>query len=123
MEVLQISKIAVCWDMFLCDVPITHIASQLQINRDTAHRWIREIKGIGSLEEYTDHYLNAKKGKRVKRKIDPLLKRRIWRIREENKGCCGQKIQYFLKKDYSTKVSVTTIYKVLSEKLTTPSVE
>lgn len=71
---------------------------------------------MGSLEKYTDHYLNAKKGKRAKRKIDPLLKRRIWRIREENKGCCGQKIQYFLEKQYQTKVSVTTIYKVLSEK-------
>ena len=102
--------------MYLSGVPISHIAKQLQINRDTAHGWIREIKRLGSLEEYTDYYLSAKKGQRAKRKIDPLLKRRVWEIREENKDCCGQKIQYFLEEDYSTKVSVTTIYKVLKEK-------
>ena len=116
MDVLQVSKIAVCWEMYVCGTPVTHIAEQLQIHRDTAHRWIREIRNADSLEKYIDQYLNAKKGERAKRKIDPILKRRIWRLREENKDCCGQKIQYYLKEDYNTQVSVTTIYKVLKEK-------
>jgi len=63
-----------------------------------------------------DHYQQAKTGSLQKRKIDVILKRRIWGIREKYHQCCGQKIQYFLQKEFGTQVSVTTIYKVLSEK-------
>lgn len=113
---LQISKIAVCWDMYLSGIPVSHIATQLQVNRDTGHRWIREIKKRGSLDNYLDYYSNCKKGQRAKRKVDPVLKRRIWELREQHRGCCGQKIQYFLKADYNIHISTTTIYKVLREK-------
>lgn len=68
------------------------------------------------MEEYIDYYLMAKKGERSKRRIDGLLKKRVWSIRKENKDCCGQKIQYFLEQDYSIKLGVTTIYKILGEK-------
>lgn len=116
MEVLQITKIAICWEMYLSGTPVAHISSQLQISRDTAHRWIGEIKNTCSLEKYIDQYTNTKKGTRAKRRVDPVLKRRIWKIREESNSCCGQKIQYFLKKEYNTYVSVITIYKVLRQK-------
>lgn len=116
MDVLQISKIAVCREMYLCGTPVVHIASQLQVHRATVHRWLSGIEQKGSLEEFIDYYLSAKKGERAKRKVDPILKRKIWTIREENKDCCGQKIQYYLKEDYKIKLGVTTIYKVLREK-------
>jgi len=57
-----------------------------------------------------------RKVQRRKRKRDAILKRRIWALREKHYHCCGQKIQYFLRKEYGMQVSVTTIYKVLSEK-------
>lgn len=44
------------------------------------------------------------------------MKRQIWALREKYHQCCGQKIQYFLQKEYGRQVSVTTIYKVLGEK-------
>jgi transposase InsO family protein len=68
------------------------------------------------LESFLENYHKAKKGARRKRKTDAILKRRIWALREKYHQCCGQKIQYFLQKEYGMQVSVTTIYKVLSEK-------
>lgn len=116
MSVRQTSKIVLAWDLLQQGVPKGRIANHIDVHRRTIIRWHQGIKEYGNIESFLDQYLSAKKGLRVKRKIDPILKRRIWRIRDENKNCCGQKIQYFLQKDYSTKVSVTTIYKVLAEK-------
>lgn len=50
------------------------------------------------------------------RKVDGRLKKLIYKIRDENRDCCGQKIEYFLKQDYHINLGVTTIYKILSEK-------
>ena len=63
-----------------------------------------------------DRYLTAKKGSRKKRKLDGSLKKIIYEIRDDNKDCCGQKIRYFLEKDYNISLGTTTIYKVLAEK-------
>ena len=116
-EVKQTSKIVIAWDMYRSGTNVSRIAEYLSISRDTVHRWIREIaKHSGSVEQYLDDYLNAKKGPRTKRVIDPIVKRRIWEIREGNHDCCGQKIQYYLKQSYGMHVGVTTIYKVLAEK-------
>jgi len=118
-EMNQITKVVLCWEMFLSGTPVSHIAKHLQISRDTAHRWIKEIKKQGGEPElFLDNYLAAKKGSRRKRKVDGLLKKRIWRIREDNKNCCGQKVRYHLEKEYGLKLGVTTIYKILAEKYT-----
>ena len=116
MYVRQTSKIALAWELYLGSVPKTHIANHLSVNRKTIRRWVNGISRSDCLESYIDSYLKAKKGPRRKRKIDPIIKRRIWELREENKSCCGQKIRYFLKEDYNEEISVTTIYKVLREK-------
>jgi len=68
------------------------------------------------LNRFLENYLGAKKGERAKRKVDGLLKVRIWKLREDNRGCCGQKIKRFLSDDYNIKLSHTSIYKILSEK-------
>lgn len=114
--VLQTTKIALGWEMYCHGVFITHVAEHLHVHRDTIHRWITGIKEAGDLEIYLDTYLNAKKGPRKKRKVDPILKRRIWDLRERYHDCCGQKIRYFLKQRYDQKISAETIYKVLREK-------
>ncbi len=116
MSVKQTSKIVLAWDLLQQGVPKGRIAGHVNVHRRTIIRWHQSINEVGNIEEFLDQYLIAKKGEREKRKIDPLLKRRIWEIREENKDCCGQKIQYYLKEDYKIEVSVTTIYKVLKEK-------
>jgi len=112
----QVTKIVIAYELLAQDVPKSHIAEHLGVSRRTVIRWAQSIEKSGSLATFLDEYQQAKRGARKKRKIDALLKRRIWAIREKHHDCCGQKIQYFLEKDYGVRVSVTTIYKVLSEK-------
>lgn len=60
----------------------------------------------------------AKKGERKKRKVDPIVKRWVWKLREKHRQCCGQKIQYHLQEEHNLRLGVKTIYKILSEKYT-----
>jgi len=110
------TKISIAWELLVQGIPKSHIATHLGVSRQTIIRWSQAIQEHGDLHSFLDHYHQAKKGSRQKRKIDAILKRRVWAIREKHHQCCGQKIQYFLEKEYGMQVSVTTIYKVLSEK-------
>src|SRR3990167_11365925 len=95
MDVLNLTKITIAWEMYESGIPKTHIASKLQVNRETVHIWIKEIAEVGLLE-FLDQYTQAKKGERSKRKIDGILKSRIYKLREQYRDCCGQKIREFL---------------------------
>ena len=113
----QITKITLAWELFEQNVPKTHIARQLLVHRETVHLWIKGIESNpNGLTGFLNQYQQAKKGPRRKRKIDGLLKKRIYRLREENRDCCGQKIREHLKKEYGITLSVTSIYKVLAER-------
>lgn len=112
---LNITKIVLAFELLEQGIPKVHIAEKLQINRDTVRLWIAGIERLG-LQGFLDAYTNAKKGKRVKRQIDPILKRRVWDLREREKECCGQKIQYFLEREYGVKPAVSKIYEILAEK-------
>ncbi len=114
-EVNQLTKITIAWELFESGIPKSHIAEQIEVSRETVHIWIKGIQQIG-LIQFLDDYLNAKKGVRTKRKTDGLLKSRIYRLREDNRDCCGQKIREFLFDEYGITLSVTTIYKILGEK-------
>src|SRR5258706_1731190 len=117
MEVQQTTKIILAWELYEQHVPKAHIAKQLEVNRDTIYEWLTRIgnhpKGLSGFLE--DHQ-KAKKGERTKRKIDGLLKARIYRLREENRQCCGQKIQEYLFDEFGTYLSVPSIYTILAEK-------
>ncbi len=115
MEVLNLTKITIAWELFEQGIPKAHIAKQLELNRETIHLWIGGIQRVGLLA-FLESYTNARKGERLKRKIDGFLKIRIYTLRETNRDCCGQKIQKFLSDDYGIKLSTTTIYKILGEK-------
>lgn len=114
-EVNQLTKITLAWELYESGVPKAHIANQLGLNRETVHIWIKGIEEFGLLE-FLDRYFNAKKGARVKRQIDPIFKRRVWGIREREMDCCGQKIKYFLEKEYGCSPAVSKIYEILAEK-------
>lgn len=115
MDVLNLTKITIAWEMYESGIPKAHIASRLKLNRETVHLWIKDIQEVGLLE-FLDQYTQAKKGERVKRKTDGLLKSRVYRLREDNRECCGQKIREFLFEEYGIELSTTTIYKILGEK-------
>jgi len=110
------TKIILAYELLEENVPKGQIAKHLGISRRTVIRWSQEINKHGNLEKYLEIYKQAKRGPRKKKKLDAILKHRIWTIREKYHQCCGQKIQYFLKKEYGIQVSVTTIYKALGEK-------
>jgi len=115
MDMQNITKITLAWELYEAGVAKVHIAQRLSINRDTIRLWIQGIEQAG-LIAYLDTYVRAKKGSRIKRQVDPILKRWVWNIREREMDCCGQKIRYFLEKEHSVKPAVSKIYEILSEK-------
>ena len=113
----QITKISLAWELFGEGTPKAHIAQRLEVNRETVHLWLLGIQNNkNGLLGFLDDYSNSKKGERAKRKLDGLLKNQIWRIRDENRDCCGQKIREYLNREFGVLLSVKTIYKVLGEK-------
>lgn len=112
----QLTKITLCWELYCEGVPKLHIADQLGIGRATVYRWIDGIKRYGELAFFLDSYQMAKCGDRKKRKVDPVVKRWVWELREKHRQCCGQKIQYHLEQEYNFYLGVKSIYKILSEK-------
>ncbi len=107
--------IVLCWELYEQGMPKTRIAQRLGKHRETIHLWIKGIKGVGLLG-FLDKYKQAKRGERKKRQVDPIVKRRVWEIREREYDCCGQKIQYFLVKEHRVHLSVPKIYEILTEK-------
>lgn len=115
MDVLNLTRITLVWELYEQGVPKSHIASRLGINRETVQLWIKGVQEFG-LFGFLERYAHAKKGERAKRKTDGLLKARIYKLRDDNRNCCGQKIKEFLADDYGINLSVTTIYKILAGK-------
>jgi len=115
MDVLNETVITICWELYEQGFPKIQIAKRLDKHRETVHLWIKGIKRYG-LIGFLDRYRQAKKGERQSRQVDPILKRWVWEIREREFDCCGQKIQYFLKLEHKTHLSVTKIYEILKEK-------
>lgn len=111
----SVTKIKICYSLFKNGVSPEAIPAQLGIDRSTVYRWIRGFKRKG-IQRFLRDYRDAKKGRKQPRKTTTLAKVRIFKIREEYKGCCGEKIRYILERDYGMKVSVATIYRILGEK-------
>jgi len=85
-----------------------------KMHRATVYRWLKGIRQKG-IRRFIREYEQAKKGRR-QRKTNPLIKRHIFEIRANYRECCGQKIQFFLQRDYGEDASVSTIYRILHEK-------
>lgn len=115
MDMNQLTKITLVWELHEEGVPKLHIAKELDVHRETVHLWIKAIEKQGLLE-FLDSYINAKKGERAKRKVNGLLKKRIYKLREDNRNCCGQKIREYLQRDYGIDLGIKSIYKILGEK-------
>ena len=110
----NITKIRLCHSLYQNGISPEEIPEQLHVHRATVYRWIKgfNLKGIN---KFIRDYKQAKKGRKQPRKTDPIIKSRIYKIRKENNNCCGEKIQYFLKKEYTTEISVSTIYRILNK--------
>ncbi len=115
MDMTNASLITICWELYEQGIPKSHIAKKLGKHRETIYLWIKASKRYG-LMGFLDRYHQAKKGARKKRRVNPIFKRWVWEIREREYDCCGQKIQYFLKKEHHIHICVPKIYEILSEK-------
>ncbi len=74
MDKLSETLIILCWELYEQGVPKSHIAQRLSKRRETIHIWIKGIQENGLLN-FLDKYEQAKKGKRKKRQVDPIVKR------------------------------------------------
>lgn len=115
MDMQHITKITLAWELHEYGVMQKDIAAQLGVNRDTLRLWFGDIQSHGLLS-FLDRYTHAKKGPRVGRQIDPIVKRYVWEIREREMDCCGEKIQYYLERDRHIHLAASTIYEILAEK-------
>jgi hypothetical protein len=115
MDMQNSTLITLCWELYEQGMPKSRIAGRLQKNRETIHIWIKNIERYGLLT-FLDRYEQAKKGERKSRQVDPVVKRLVWKIREREYHCCGQKIQYFLNRECSIHLCVPKIYEILAEK-------
>lgn len=106
-----IAQIELAWHLWQENVHPDQIAKRTGKHRATIYRWRRKFKQIG-LKRTIKWYKACKKGRRQKR-ISVETKIRIIEIRNKYHRCCGLKVKYFLEKEYGTKVSVATIYRIL----------
>lgn len=111
----SITKIKICNSLYENGVSPEDIPGQLGIHRATVYRWLRGIKRKG-INKFVRDYKMAKKGRRQTSKTSSINKCRIYQIRDEYRQCCGQKIKYLLERDFQTKISLSTIYRILNEK-------
>jgi transposase InsO family protein len=93
----------------------TKIAAHLGKHRETIGLWLQGIATYG-LVGYFDRHTQAKKGPRRARQVPARIKRLIWELRVRELDCCGQKIAYFLEREYHLRLSVPKIYEILAEK-------
>lgn len=111
----SITRIRICWSLYQNGISPEEIPKQLSINRTTVYRWIKGIK-LKGINKFIRDYKKAKRGRKQPRKTDAITKLHIYKIREAKHNCCGEKIKYFLKKDYNEIISVSTIYRILNLK-------
>jgi transposase len=114
MSEARIEKICLVWKMYQQGISLEKVPELIGVHRATVYRWIAEIHKYG-LEEFINRYRRAKKGHRH-RKTDVTVKLKIYELRERYHECCGQKLQYLLKKEYDISLGVSTIYRILGEK-------
>jgi transposase len=115
MDMQNTTLITLCWELYEQGIPKARIAARLGKHRETVHLWIKAVQQYGLLC-FLDRYQQAKKGERQRRRVDAVVKRWVWEIREREYHCCGQKIQYFLEQEHGIHLSVPKIYEILAEK-------
>ena len=93
----------------------TKIAAHVGRHRATIGLWLNGITRDG-LSGFLERHTHAKTGPRRARQVPPTIKRLIWDLRVHEHDGCGQKIAYFLEREYQVQLSVPKIYEILAEK-------
>lgn len=108
-----LTKMEVGWNLWKENIPVDQIAMRCGIDRATAYRWVKRFRTCGIRRTLELHKIAHK---RKRKRLDPVIKLRIYNLRKKYKECCGQKIKRYLKREYGNEVSLATIYRVLNQK-------
>lgn len=100
--------IETAWNMWKVCIKPNDISTQLCIDRATIYRWINDFKYLGL--ERTLQKRSTCKSRIQPRKINQVVKNRIYKIRIDKHNCCGEKIRYYYTKEYGKTISVGKIY-------------
>lgn len=92
------SKIILAHELLEEGLNKNHIAKHLDVSRRTIIRWSQAIDRHGNLEAFLEYYQKAKKGDHQKRKIDPILNRRIWTLQKKTITVVGRRSNTSCKK-------------------------
>lgn len=115
MDMEQKTKIVLAWELHEQGISNSQIARRLQVNRETVNRWISAIVAQGLLPFLEQYRCHTRKPRPV-RQVPLLVKQKVWLLREREGNACGQKLAYFLEREFGMTVSVPKIYEILSEK-------
>ncbi len=115
MDMQTLTHITLAFELAEQGLSHTKIAAHLGRHRETIGLWLKGIATYG-LSGFLEHHTQAKKGPRRARQVSATIKRLIWELRVREHDCCGQKIVYFLEREYHVRLSVPKIYEILAEK-------
>jgi len=93
-------------------IPVASIAQQLGVKRMTVYRWMKGVRYQG-LRAFERRMKECKRH-RKRRSVDAITAKLILRIRREY-GWCGQKVRFWLRKEYGRNVSLASVYRTLGK--------
>jgi hypothetical protein len=103
------------WELSEQGLSHVRIAAHLGRHRETIGLWLKGMATYGRAG-FLERHRQAKQGPRRARQVPSTIKRLIWELRTREHDCCGQKIAYFLDREYHVQLSVPKIYEILAEK-------
>lgn len=115
MDMQTLTQLTLAFELAEQGLNHTTIAAHLGRHRETIGLWLKGIATYG-LAGFLERHAQAKKGPRRARQVPAPIKRLIWELRVREHDCCGQKIAYFLEREYHVQLSVPKIYEILAEK-------
>ena len=110
----KVTKIEVCWKLYEAGISVEEIPEKVGVHRATVYRWLKGIR-LNGIRGFIKDYRSAKRV-RHRSKTDGIVKARVYEIRERYHDCCGEKVQYFLQKEYGIRLARSTIYRILNER-------
>ena len=115
MDLHTFTQLTLAFELAKHGLSHTKIAARLARHRETIGLWLKGMASYG-LAGYLERYTQAKVGPRRTRQVPATIKRLIWELRGREHDCYGQKIAYFLEREYQVRLSVPKIYEILAEK-------
>ena len=115
MDMQTLTQLTLAFELAEQGLSHTTIAAHLGRHRETLGLWLKGMANYG-LAGFLDRHTQAKQGPRRARQVPARIKRLIWALRVREHDCCGQKIAYFLEREYHVRLSVPKLYEILAEK-------